>query len=248
MTDKQPRIISWFSCGAASAVATHLAAEKYGNIDAVYCRVQQEHEDSLRFLNDFVRITGIPVKTIVNEEFNGDIFNVFLKRKFFKNQYGAPCTMLLKKDMRKAYQRPDDIQILGYTVDEQARADRFIDANNDVNEDFILIDKQITKADCYAYVKKLGIKLPMMYQLGYSNNNCIGCVKGGMGYWNQIRKDFPEQFDKMAKAERLLGYALNKDKAGSVFLDELDPKRGNFKKDMPGDCGFTCETRGEKHD
>ena len=31
-----------------------------------------------------------------------------------------------------------------------------------------------------------------MYDLGYPNNNCIGCIKGGMGYWNRIRKDFPD--------------------------------------------------------
>ena len=36
---------------------------------------------------------------------------------------------------------------------------------------------------------------PLMYDLGYPNNNCIGCVKGGMGYWNHIRKDFPEVFE-----------------------------------------------------
>ena len=80
-----------------------------------------------------------------------------------------------------------------------------------------------------------------MYKLGYSNNNCVGCVKGGMGYWNAIRHDFPEMFDKMAKLERTLGHALLKDKEGPVYLDSLDPNRGNFKRDMPADCGFTCE-------
>jgi len=63
-----------------------------------------------------------------------------------------------------------------------------------------------------------------------------------MGYWNKIRKDFPDRFDKMAKTERLIGHAVNKDDKGPVYLDELDPKRGRFKQDMPADCGFTCET------
>lgn len=35
-----------------------------------------------------------------------------------------------------------------------------------------------------------------MYDLGYANNNCIGCVKGGIGYWNKIRIDFPEESDR----------------------------------------------------
>lgn len=235
------RVISWFSCGAASAVATILAAVKYGEIEAVYCRVVEEHEDNLRFLDDFTRVTGIPVKVIMDEQHEGSIYKVFAKRGFIKNQYGAPCTMILKKDMRKSYQRPGDIQVFGYTAEEQDRADRFIDGNNDVSEDFILIDNKVSKQDCYAHLTRLGLKLPTMYHLGYSNNNCIGCVKGGMGYWNKIRKDFPDRFDKMAKVERLIGHAVNKDEHGPVYLDELAPNRGRFKLDMPADCGFTCE-------
>ena len=53
--------------------------------------------------------------------------------------------------------------------------------------------------------ERLGIKRPIMYDLGYSNNNCIGCVKGGMGYWNKIREDFPEVFQARAKLEREIG-------------------------------------------
>ena len=52
---------------------------------------------------------------------------------------------------------------------------------------------------------KAGIKQPVMYSMGYNNNNCIGCVKGGMGYWNKIRKDFPEVFAQMAQIERDVG-------------------------------------------
>ena len=55
------------------------------------------------------------------------------------------------------------------------------------------------------------------------------------------KRDFPDVFDNMAKLERDLGYAVNKDDNGSVYLDELDPNRGNFKRDMPSDCGFSCE-------
>lgn len=242
MPESSVRVVSWFSCGAASAVATVLAKIKYGDqLEAVYCRVEEEHPDNLRFLEEFQVKTGILVNIIRDEKHHGSIYEVFTKRGFIKNQYGAPCTMILKKDMRKSYQRPNDIQVFGYTVEEQHRADRFIDGNNDVNEDFILIENKVTKQDCYDHLRRLGLDLPAMYKLGYSNNNCIGCVKGGMGYWNKIRKDFPERFDKMAKIERLIGHAVNKDKEGPVYLDELDSNRGRLKEDMPSDCGFTCE-------
>ena len=236
------RIVSWFSCGAASAYATYLAHQKYGDaMEAVYCRVAEESEDNLRLLNEFEEKTGIPVKIIGDEGMNFSIYNVFRDRKFIKGPNGAPCTMILKKKVRKDYQRHDDLQIFGYTIDEQNRADRFIDSNNEVLTDFILIDAGITKPDCMKWFESMQFKLPEMYQLGYANNNCIGCVKGGMGYWNAIRNDFPAAFDRMAALEREIGHAINKGKEGPVYLDELDPNRGSFKRDAPGDCGFTCE-------
>ena len=221
------RVISWFSCGAASAYATYLAHEKYGDkLEAVYCRVKEESKDNLRFLTEFIEKTGIHVKVIGDESMDYSIFKVFHSRKF-----------------RRKYQRHDDIQIFGYTIDEMSRVDRFIDSNNEVITDFILVEDQITKPDCMRWFNSMGFKLPEMYRLGYLNNNCIGCVKGGMGYWNAIRVEFKDAFDKMARTERLIGHALNKGKEGPVFLDELHPKRGNFKRDSPADCGFTCESK-----
>jgi hypothetical protein len=241
------RVVSWFSCGWASAYATLLAYEKYKEEDvefeAVYCRVAEESEDNLKFLEEFSSKTGIPVKVIGDEVMDYSIYNVFRNRKFIKGIMGAPCTLVLKKEQRRKYQRPTDIQILGYTSDEADRVDRFIDANNDIDVDFILVTNNISKQDCMRWGISMGFKVPEMYMLGYANNNCIGCVKGGMGYWNAIRKDFPDAFNRMAKLEREIGHAINKDKNGPVYLDELSPTRGNFKRDMPGDCGFTCEVK-----
>lgn len=235
------RVLSWFSCGAASAYATFLAKEKYQEIHPVYCKVAEEHPDNIKFLLEFSDKTDTPVKIIQNDKYEGSIYNVFEQTKFIKGPTGAPCTRLLKKEVRKQYEKPGDIQVFGYTTEEEQRADRFIDANNDVDVDFILIENNVTKKQCLEFVQDLNIDLPTMYKLGYSNNNCVGCVKGGMGYWNAIRKDFPESFERMAKLEKVLGHAILKDKNGPVFLADLAPDRGNFKRDMPKDCGFTCE-------
>ena len=86
----------------------------------------------------------------------------------------------------------------------------------------------------------VGIELPTMYKLGYSNNNCIGCVKGGIGYWNKIRKDFPERFFAMSKIERELNATCLKDDNGKIFLDQLDPNRGNDDNGIIPDCSLFC--------
>ena len=56
--------------------------------------------------------------------------------------------------------------------------------------------------------------MPKMYKLGYSHNNCVGCVKGGNGYWNRIRIDFPDVFKKMSKIERDIGVTILKYRSG----------------------------------
>jgi len=235
------RIVSWFSCGAASAYATYLASKKYPELTVVYCKVVQEHPDNLKFISDYTEKTGINVTILEHEKFRGDIFEVFRNRKFIKGATGAPCTLVLKKGLRKDFQLPDDIQIFGYTIEEYERRNTFIDSNPEVILDDILIDNKVTKKDCLKWLLDFGFTLPKMYQLGYANNNCIGCVKGGMGYWNAIRKDFPEAFDKMAKFEREIGFAICKSGDERIYLDELHPDRGNFKRDEPPSCGFNCE-------
>lgn len=221
------RVLCHFSCGAASAVATKLAIEKYGDrVEILHIEIAEKHSDNKRFLLDCEKWFGIPIKTVHNERYGGSIFAVFEQSGFIKNQFGAKCTTELKRKVREQYQRPDDLHIFGFTLEEETRALDFDERNQQLNTEWILIDNKITKQDCLVILTQVGIEIPTMYKLGYINNNCIGCVKGGMGYWNKIRQDFPEVFERMAKRERAMGYALLKDKSGMVFLDELDPQRG----------------------
>jgi len=79
-----------------------------------------------------------------------------------------------------------------------------------------------------------------MYRLGYRNNNCIGCPKGGIGYWNKIRRDFPDVFDRMARLERELDATCTRDNDGPVWLDELDPARGSHADEPSFECSLLC--------
>ena len=81
-----------------------------------------------------------------------------------------------------------------------------------------------------------GIELPAMYKLGYKNNNCIGCVKGGKGYWNKIRVDFPDYFERMAKFERKINARIFND----VWLDELPLNVGRYESEFETECGVVC--------
>lgn len=233
------RTICWFSCGAASAVATKLALAE-GPVEIVYCHVREEHPDNMRFKDDCEKWFGQEIKVIRNEKYNGSIYEVFEKTRYLVGVAGAPCTRLLKKEMRKKFEQPDDRQVFGYTLEEQDRVDRFIDANNDVNLWSILIEKSLTKQDCLAILERAGIELPVMYKLGYQNNNCIGCVKGGLGYWNKIRHDFPEQFERMANMERTINAKILKHNNERIWLTDLPKDAGDYPTEQSIECGIFC--------
>ena len=61
------RIVSWFSCGAASAVATKLALAK-GPVTIAYCEVVEEHPDNKRFLKDCENWYGQEILILVNDK------------------------------------------------------------------------------------------------------------------------------------------------------------------------------------
>ena len=235
------RAIVWFSCGAASAIASMYAVKKYDNCDIVYCDTGGEHQSNKKFLIDIEKLIGKEIKVLKNLKYK-DHFEVFKKEKYLQGIRGARCTTELKKKLRLNYQRPDDIHIFGYTLEEKSRAEKFEHYNPELFVDWILIEKGITKENCLGILWQKGIKLPKMYELGYNHNNCIGCVKGGMGYWNQIRKDFPEHFNKMAEIERNIEHSIFRDKETNerIYLDELDPSVGNFKKEPPISCDLSC--------
>ncbi len=205
------RVISWFSCGAASAVATKLEIAKGNPVTVAYCEVMEEHPDNKRFLKDCEKWFGQQIVILGNDKYNRSIYDVFQKERFLVGPSGAKCTATLKKSVREQYQQHDDVHVFGYTVEEQHRIDRLIDANAELLISTPLIDAGLTKSDCLAMIENAGIELPTMYKLGYKNNNCRGCVKASSpGYWRKIEQDFPEFFARMNASEKILNRAVCK--------------------------------------
>ena len=74
------RVLSWFSCGAASAVATKLAIESGRNVIPVYCETGAENKDNERFLSDCEKWFGEKVHRIKSDKYE-DTWDVWEKRK-----------------------------------------------------------------------------------------------------------------------------------------------------------------------
>lgn len=235
------RVLVRFSCGAASAVAAKMAVEQYGDAVEIcyYDLFASEHPDNRRFLADVERWTGKTV-TILRSRKYANIWDVFRGERYIVGKDGAPCTREMKRRVGKEYADISDWNVFGFTADEGKRIERFEDANRMLSCIWILRDAGITKGDCYRIVQAAGIELPAMYRLGYRNNNCVGCVKGGAGYWNKIRSDFPVAFARMAALEREIGHAICRVKGEPCYLDELPPDAGRYDGEPDIECGPQC--------
>jgi hypothetical protein len=247
-------VVSWWSGGITSAVACRLALEKYENVKLVYIETGSHHEDTLRFKKDCEKWYGCEIETIQNKKYD-NVIDVVLSTKYVNGAGGARCTKELKKEVRFKYEKTIKIahQVWGYEFEpkEINRAIRTQEQYPDTNPLFPLIENKLTKKECAGIVLGAGIKIPKMYKLGYNNNNCIGCVKGGAGYWNKIRVDFPEIFEEMAKAEREVGASCLKKQIGideneeaiyeKIYLDTLNPKAGRKTDLVLPECGLFCQ-------
>lgn len=248
---KKPSIVVWFSCGAASAVAAKLTVQKYGEThDIVIANniVAEEDHDNLRFLQDVSTWIGLPIQSVTNPKFiDNSAEVVWDKMKYMSGIKGAPCTVHLKKEARKFYETTHsiDYHVFGFTFDEKSRHDRFVKFERS-NVLPILIEAELTKEDCFDYLKLAGIKLPRIYSLGFPNANCIGCVKASSAtYWNLVRKTHPEVFksrSEQSEQSRRIGAKLAYYKGKRVYLDEL-PEEAKGRKIKSYECGIICETK-----
>lgn len=224
--------VGWFSCGCSSLVACSLTPLD----NCIYIHVPDQHPDTLRFLEDARRILG-HVEVLQSDKYVG-VDDVIERERYINGPAGAACTTRLKKWVRQEWEAAHwarHTYVWGFDATETKRAERTVESMPEFDHEFPLIDKGLTKADCHALCADWGIKRPAMYDLGYPNNNCVGCVKGGMGYWNKIREDFPEVFERRARQEREIGHSCIK----GVFLDELEPDRGKNNPVVP-DCSLAC--------
>lgn len=201
-------IICWWSGGITSAVASHIAIEKYGKES---CRVimqdtKNEHQDTYRFLSDCEKWYGLKIEKISSTTYD-TIEDTWYKHLSLNVANGAICSYMLKRRVREQWEKENQYthQVFGfeYNPKEINRAKAMELNHPQTNPIFPLIENKLTKNDCLKILRQNKIEIPQAYKLGFQNNNCLGtgCVQGGIGYWKKIQKEMPHLFNKMAQVE-----------------------------------------------
>lgn len=232
-------MIIWYSGGIASAVAAWFAVRSFREekrIVRIWIAdevVSDDLDDALR------RVTGEDIIVIASAIYKS-VDDVARKKRFVRSNYGAPCTSHLKRDVRLYVEKfieneiPIRRQVFGFTEEERRRAERLQALMPEYELVFPLIEKNLTKADCLELARR-HLAVPVLYQLGFRNNNCIGCVKSSsVSYWRRVRKYFPEMFQKRMELQKDLGFWFIPD------LDvDADKEREEREKGGEG-CSLFC--------
>ena len=241
------RVIVWFSCGEASAIAARLTVQKYPlRTEIVYCdTLATEHPDNARFLRDVSQWCDKAITVIRSTEYR-DIDDVFDRTRYMAGIKGARCTTEMKKVPRNEFQRADDLHVFGFTADksERNRLAAFRQNNPELRILDLLGDQHVYKSHCAIILRAAGIKRPAMYALGFDHNNCLGCVKAtSPGYWVKVARNFPDVFKRRCEQSRELGVRLVRVRGERIFLDELDLTAKYRGDDGDIECGPYCATR-----
>jgi 3'-phosphoadenosine 5'-phosphosulfate sulfotransferase (PAPS reductase)/FAD synthetase len=210
---KNKKVICWWSGGITSAVSCKIAIDLFGkeNCRVIMIDTKNEDEDTYRFLKDCENWYGINIEIITGiDDKYSDIQDVWIKHKSLNVSTGAICSTKLKRQVRENWQKSNefDYQVFGFEFDKKEfnRATGLTKNHPKAKAIYPLLMVGYDKDDCLKLVQEAGIEIPRMYQLGFRNNNCFktGCVQGGIGYWQKMKKDFPDKFNAMAEMEHKL--------------------------------------------
>ncbi len=207
------KIICWWSGGVTSAVACKIAIDLYGveNCDVIMIDTKNEDDDTYRFKEDCARWYNVPIQTIsaINSRFFS-IEDVWMKYRSLNVSSGAICSTHLKRKVREEWEKHNSFkhQVFGFEFDKKEfrRAMNMKLNNPHTKPIFPLLMFGLDKIQCVEEILENNIDIPRVYTYGFKNNNCFktGCVQGGIGYWQKMKSDFPDKFERMADMEHRL--------------------------------------------
>lgn len=147
-----------------------------------------------------------------------DVWEVFKDVRYLGNSRVAPCTHKLKQEISKAwlldnFSSEDTVLYLGIDWTEKHRMEapkknwKPYEVKYPMGE-----EPYVMKDELMIECEKVGIRVPRLYKLGFSHNNCGGfCVKAGQAHFINLLKNMPERYAYHEHKEQQMRKFLDKD-------------------------------------
>ncbi len=210
-----------FSGGASSSYIAKWVVDKFGTENTIlfFTDTLWEDEDNIRFMEECANYIGLPITRVVDGRTPED---VFFEQRFLGNARFAKCseelkvrqTLIFIDELRKNNFEP--ILYFGIGPHEKHRADRLITHYEHlplepVKCQFPMIDAIDPEIKAREIIKnEWKIKLPRMYELGFSHANCSGrCVRGGLGHYANLYLIWPHKYQEQEDMEERFNEEFN---------------------------------------
>lgn len=222
--DRKNVHVAMFSGGAASAYVAYQMVQTHGKDNCIlfFTNTLWEDEDNYRFMDEIADYIGIEITERVDGRTPEEVFYDY---RFLGNSRLAKCseelkvrqTIIFLEQLRDEHNL-EPILYFGIGPHESHRA-----ANlkafyehyplEPIETRFPMIDTFKSDIDAKKIIENdWGIKLPRMYELGFSHANCGGrCVRGGFQHYAQLYKIWPDRYAEQEKMEEDFREFLKKD-------------------------------------
>lgn len=232
--------IIFFSGGKASLAVADFVKESFpeDNILLYFTDTLWESPDLYRFIHEASYKLQLPL--LIHGSGLNPIQLMFEKKLVYNSMIGD-CSKILKqkvsRDFLKKGIRPvmeewqnqqflkqddfvtDAVLYFGIGFDEMHREPAIRKNWQPFQVEMPLIERNIWKDEV---LKKYDIRQPVLYDYGFSHNNCNGrCVKAGQGHYKLLKERMPNVFQKIMEQEHHLKICVS---AYRYIMDDKVPE------------------------
>jgi hypothetical protein len=210
--------IVFYSGGISSYFVAKRVIEKYGKNDVIllFTDTSMEDEDLYRFISDSEKKLDVKLIYLVEGR---TPWEVAKDVRYLPNSRIAQCSHILKqkiaeKYIKENYQPDECILYLGIDWSEEHRKDAPLRNWAPYKVEFPLTEPPyLEKTEMLRILSQEdNIKVPRLYELGFSHNNCGGfCFRAGIGHFKNLLEKMPDRYLYHETKEQELREHLTRD-------------------------------------
>lgn len=234
-------IIVQFSTGLGSAEVARRSIEQHGpdNVILLTADTRVENADNWRFAHEMVNKLGRGVRWEVLCDGRTPM-QVGRDHRAVPSDRMAICSRVLKRELLRTWIDenclPGHDQIaLGYDWTEPKRLTKALPHWDPFEVICPMMDEPLIEKMTLAafWTDELGIKPPLLYDLGFPHANCGGaCVRSGQAAWKMTLEQLPEVYAEWEREENLTMVTLGK--KVTILTDRtVEALAGNNGKRVP---------------